>query len=285
MILKKRPSFSKTFSNRVNEACMKSVSCGENNFAGLNAKPISQSIYEWIDSSSIRSVDETDQRRSINRSISSNRLIGQSIHRWTLHLMNRAIDQSIDRPIEEFNATSTISRQINGPSIDQAIDRFIDQSISRRIDRSINQSSGHFRIHRIGRTRERKYKGERSEGTSKISKTESQKKYTSRGARAPLAPACPYTVNILRRAPAWCIFFGQKVIVTLWPGGSANDRLESFLRINAIMLLCGFSRRNQKIYATIAAVVIPLKGIRSTSQALPSDFEQTRRRIRSLLLL
>ena len=26
---------------------------------------------------------------------------------------------------------------------------------------------------------------------------------------------CPYTVNILRRAPAWCIFFRQKVIVRL----------------------------------------------------------------------
>ena len=130
--------------------------------------------------------------------------------------MNGAIDESIDRPIEEFNGTSTISRQTNDPSIDQAIDRFIDQSINRRIDRSINLSSDHFRIHRIGRTRERKYKGERSErARQRFQKRKSKKIYTPRGARAALAPACPYTVNILRRAPAWCIFFGQKVIVTL----------------------------------------------------------------------
>ena len=85
--------------------------------------------------------------------------------------MNRAIDESIDRPIEEFNATSTISRQINGPSIDQAIDRFIDQSIDRR-------------IFRIGRTRERKYKGERSERARQRFQKRKSKKYIHPEARA-----------------------------------------------------------------------------------------------------
>ena len=45
-------------------------------------------------------------------------------------------------------------------------------------------------------------------------KIENKKKREVR-ARAPLAPADPYTMNILRRAPAWCIFFGIEVIVTL----------------------------------------------------------------------
>ena len=111
----------------------------------------------------------------------------------------------------------------------------------------------------------------------------STKTNIARCARAPLAPANPYTINILRRAPAWCIFFRQKVIVTLWPAGSADDRLESFLPINASMLLCGFSRRNRTIHATIVALVIPLKRIRSTSQALRSNCEEDRRRIRSLV--
>jgi len=95
-------------------------------------------------------------------------------------------------------------------------------------------------------------------------------------ARAPLAPADPYTINILRRAPAWCIFFGIKVIVTLWPAGSAKDSFGSLLPINANLLLCGILGRNRAIYETVGAVVIPFKRIRWTSQALPSNCRQTR---------
>ena len=219
-----------------------------------------------------------DRYQRIHWSVS--RFIDEPFTRWIEY---RWIDRSTNRGIQCYiNNQSTNQRPIDQSSersihrsIDQSSDRSIYQSIKRSFSNSSNRPDARTEIQRRAVR----------EGTSKISKTENQKiKYTPRGARAPLAPACPYTVNILRRAPAWCIFFGQKVIVTLWPAGSANDRLESFLRIIAIMLLCGFSRRNQTIYPTLAAVVIPLKQIRSPSQALPSDFEQTRSQVRSILL-
>ena len=124
-----------------------------------------------------------------------------------------SVDASIDRPIEESNATSTISRQINDPSIDQASDRFINQSINRRIDPSINLSSDHFRIHRIGRTRERKYKGERSErARQRFRKRKIKKKiYTPRRARA--AGAC---------LPLYCKYSAPRarLVYLLWTKGN-----------------------------------------------------------------
>ena len=107
------------------------------------------------------------------------------------------------------------------------------------------------------------------------SKNWKQKKREVR-ARAPLAPADPYTMNILRRAPAWCIFFGIKVIVTLWPAGSAKDSFGSLVPINANLLLYGILGRNRAIYETVGVVVIPFKRIRRTSQALPSNCRRTR---------
>ena len=139
-----------------------------------------------MDQSIEQSIGRSNRSSMINQSIDINESIDRSVgSSMNPSLDESSIDESIDRPIEEFNATSTISRQINDPSIDQASDRFIDQSSNHRIDPSINLSSDNFRIHRIGRTRERKYKGERSErARQRFRKQKIKKKYIHPEARA-----------------------------------------------------------------------------------------------------
>ena len=116
----------------------RSWSCGENNFAGLNAKPISQSIYEWINRSSSRSVDQTDHLWSTNRSISTNPLIGQSVHRWTLHSMNRvSMNRSIDQSRNSMLHQQSFDKSTTHRSIKWAIDPSINRSIVGTIHLSI----------------------------------------------------------------------------------------------------------------------------------------------------
>ena len=123
-----------------------------------------------------------------------------------LHSINRAIDQSIDRPIEEFNATSTISRQISGPSIHRSIDQSSDRSIYQSIKRSLpNSSNGPDARTEIQRRAVR-------EGTSKISKARIEKNiHTSRRARG--AGAC---------LPLYCKYSAPRSLLVnlLWTKGN-----------------------------------------------------------------
>ena len=128
-----------------------------------------------------------DINESIDRSIDSskNPLLDESSYRW--------IDRSTNRRIQCY---------IN-PSIDQAIDRW-----------SINLSSDHFRIYRIGRTREQKYKGERSEtARQRFRKRKIKKKHIHPEARARAAGAC---------LPLYCKYSAPRarLVYLLWTKGN-----------------------------------------------------------------